>query len=92
MKLTIEFELSEDAAVIDGDTLSVDLGSGVFLRTHAPKGLERVNSVVLQIVMDVEGKFSYDQPSQAPVERVHETSVDGGLEERQDRGPGEPGA
>lgn len=57
-KLTIEFELSEDAAILDGKELKVDLGSGVSLVTVAPKGLERINKVVMQIVMDVEGDIA----------------------------------
>lgn len=54
-RLTIEFELSEDAAILQDGKLMVDLGSGVVLVTRAPKGLERINSAVLQVVMEVEG-------------------------------------
>ena len=75
-RLTIEFELSEDAAVIQDGRLSVDLGSGVSLVTQAPKGLERINSVVLQVVMECEGVLHAVE--QTSIERVHKTTVDGG--------------
>lgn len=89
-KLTIEFELSEDAAVLNGRKLSIDLGSGLQLIIDAPRGIERINSCVMQIVMDVEGPVAQSQ--QTPVERLHETPADGGPQIRQDGGPGEFGA
>ena len=70
-KLTIEFELSEDAAILADGKISVDLGSGVHFQAKAPKGLERINSIVLQLVMDVEGNIA--KPIKTPIERVHET-------------------
>src|SRR5215204_55993 len=84
-RLTIEFELSEDAAVIQDGRIAVDLGNGVTLLTQAPKGLERINSVVLQVVMEVEGVLYVAE--QASVERTHETAVDGGQQIRENGGP-----
>lgn len=89
-KLTIEFELSEDAAIVSGKDILVDLGHGVTLRAQAPRGLERINSVTLQVVMDVEGDL-HAESGQAPVERVHETPTDGGQQEREDGGNGKSG-
>ena len=88
-RLTIEFELSEDAAIVQDGRIAVDLGNGVTLLAKAPKGLDRIMSVVLQIVMEVEGVLYAAE--QAPVERVHETAVDGGQQEREDGSPGKSG-
>jgi len=89
--LTIQFELPEDAAHLDGRKLSVALGEGVSLVTNLPPGIERINSIVLQVVMQVEGAFN-DKLKQPPIERVHETPTNGGLEERQNGGPSELGS
>jgi hypothetical protein len=88
-KLTIEFELSEDAAILIDGSISVDLGSGVHMIAKAPRGLERINSCVLQVVLDVERTIA--QSEQTPIERVHKTSPDGGLEIGQDGGSSKPG-
>ena len=84
-----EFELSEDAAILADGTISVDLGSGVHFQAKAPKGLERINSIVLQLVMDVEGNIA--KSIETPIERVHQTPVDGRLEIGQDGGSSESG-
>jgi hypothetical protein len=74
-RLTIEFELSEDAAIlIDGD-ISIDLGSGVHMLAKAPRGLERINWTKLQIVMDVEGTINARTEDNQPT-LLRETNED----------------
>ena len=53
-QLTIQFELPEDAATQDGTNLYVRIGGGT-LKTSVPKWVERIDSCVFQLVMEVQG-------------------------------------
>lgn len=90
-KLIIEIELAEDSWFMQDGKIVVDFGQGVTLRTPAPKWVERIDKAVIQIVMEVEG-HPHAQPSEAPIERVHETPTNGGLKERKDGGSSESGS
>ena len=52
--LTIHFELPEDAATKDGNTLYVRIGGGT-LKTSIPSWVERIDKCDFQLVMEVQG-------------------------------------
>lgn len=87
-KLTLEFALDEEIVHLDSGTLYVSLGNGVNLKTSVPAWVERVRDTTLTLTLEVDGEPPYAEPGQTPIERVHETPVDRGLEVGQDGGSG----
>ena len=74
-QVILEFPLERDAVILFTDTIAIELGNGVRLTTGIPKWVKGINSITLQIVLEIEG--SPDAISKpAPVVGVHETPTD----------------
>lgn len=54
--VTIELSLPDNAAMMDGDKLSIDFGNGVRLNTTLPPWIKAIRASRLHILLDVEGE------------------------------------
>jgi hypothetical protein len=89
-KLILEFPLPLGAVAFTEDSIVVDLGNGVRLRSSIPEWVKAVRGAKLILEMDIEGSPPNANPGETPIERIHETPTDGGLKVRQNGKPGTP--